>query len=202
MTKHLLQFVTYFRMIGKNYTTNDRHGIESVQALNENDCLTDVDTFNVYSRRNPKHLFDETQGWFNDPSLRVECYDTKQVCCPTVEVRSESYGATFYPHAMGTYIISNDYQVSGRRVYRHQSTDAEFLIYLHDWGPKAGMEWTFSTRLGDPSFKSITSANVENAFPLNLCLTDASHLTAGLNVWDGRKWRLDPTLSITCTFVY
>ena len=30
--------------------------------------------------------------------------------------------------------------------------------------------------LGDPSVKTITSTNVENAFPLNLCLSDASTL--------------------------
>ena len=55
--------------------------------------------------------------------------------------------------------------------------------------------------LGDPSVKTITSTNVENAFPLNLCLSDASTL-ARFNVWDGRKWRSDPTLTVSCTFFY
>ena len=58
-----------------------------------------------------------------------------------------------------------------------------------------------SLRLGDPSFKTITSTNVENAFPLNLCLSDATTL-ARFNVWDGRKWRSDPTLTVSCTFFY
>ena len=48
---------------------------------------------------------------------------------------------------MGTYMMSNDYQVSGRRIYQSQN-DNNFLVYLHDWGPRAGMEWTFAPRLG------------------------------------------------------
>ena len=47
---------------------------------------------------------------------------------------------------MGTYVMSNDYQVSGRRMY-HQK-NGKYLIYLHDWGPHKGMEWTFSQQLG------------------------------------------------------
>ena len=70
-----------------------------------------------------------------------------QDCCPTIQVTSNSYGATFFPQLMGTYIMSSDYQVSGRRIYRSQSNN-DFLVYLHDWGPSAGMEWTFAPRLG------------------------------------------------------
>ena len=55
--------------------------------------------------------------------------------------------------------------------------------------------------IGDPSLKTITSTNVESAFPLNLCLSDASTLDR-FNVWDGRKWRSDPTLRVSCTFFY
>ena len=90
-----------------------------------------------------------SQGWHFDPSLRVECFDRMQSedCCPTIEVTSNSYGATFFPQLMGTYMMSNDYQVSGRRIYQSQN-DNNFLVYLHDWGPRAGMEWTFAPRLG------------------------------------------------------
>ncbi len=153
----------------------------------------------MYTKRYPKHLFDESQGWQPDPSLRVECFDSTVECCPSVEITSNSFGSTFWPQLMGTYFISKDFLVSGRRYYKHQ--DKEYYIYLHDWGPQAGMEWTFATQLGDPSQKTITSANVENAFPLNLCLTDSSKL-ASFNVWDGRKWRSDPTLTLSCTFFY
>ena len=106
-----------------------------------------MNEFNVFTKY-PNHVFDESQGWHFDPSLRVECFDMiqSQDCCPTIQVTSNSYGSTFFPQLMGTYIMSNDYQVSGRRIYRSQSND--FLVYLHDWGPSAGMEWTFAPRLG------------------------------------------------------
>ena len=76
---------------------------------------------------------------------------------------------------MGSYVISEDYQVSGRRVYVH--TSQRFFIYLHDWGPESGMEWVIGTpELGNPKFKRIISSNVEHAFPMNICLQDASGL--------------------------
>ena len=107
-------------------------------------------------------------------TLKLECFEPT-VCCPTVEVTSNSYGGTFFPQVMGSYVISDEYQVSGRRVYVH--TSQQFFIYLHDWGPESGMEWIIGTpQLGSPKFKRIISSNVEQAFPMNICLQDASGL--------------------------
>ena len=155
--------------------------------------------FTVYTKF-PSHLLDDSRGrWNEDPSFRIECFDANKSCCPSVEVTSNSFAATFYPHLMGSYLLDPQYQVSGRRVYKQAY--GSYLIYLHDWGPNAGMEWRFSSDLGDSSYKSIISGNVEKAFPLNMCLTDAYTL-GGFTVWDGQKWASDPTLTISCTFYY
>ena len=76
-----------------------------------------------------------------------------------------------------------------------------FKVYLHDWGPNAGMEWTFARQLGNPTPKTIISGNVEHAYPLNMCLIDASRVQ-GFSVWDENKWKSDPTFSIVCTVFY
>ncbi len=195
--------------VGSNYSS-DSHGLES--PVTRQQCVAPEDgdgknnnankknLYRVYTKY-PNHVFDNSAGWHADPSIRMECYDIarSQNCCPTVEVTSNSYGSTLFPHLMGTYVLTSDYQVSGRRVY--QQVNGEHLVYLHDWGPTSGMEWVFSLHLGSPQFRSIVSDNVENAFPMNLCLDDASSLGA-FQVWDGDKWQPDPTLSVSCTFFH
>ena len=81
-----------------------------MNPINEGDCITESTEFNVYTKY-PNHVFDESQGWHFDPSLRVECFDLNHKCCPTIEISSNSYGATFFPQLMGTYFLTDDYQV-------------------------------------------------------------------------------------------
>ena len=66
-----------------------------------------------------------------DPSLRVECFNSEnaQQCCPIVEITSNSHASNLYPEVMGTYMMSNDYQVSGRRVY-HQQNGNHLVIFF------------------------------------------------------------------------
>ena len=110
-------------------------GFESVQATNDaSECITDM-KFNVETTKHPNHLFDTPPGWHYDPALRVECFE-EQECCPTLELSSNSYGATFFPHLMGSYLISPDYRVSGRRVYRRACQSAVNVADPKpaDWG--------------------------------------------------------------------
>ena len=123
--------------VGSNFTSKS-HEIESRQYINPADqyCVSDMTEFKIYTKY-PSHVLDDSQGWNFDPSLRVECFDSNksQKCCPTIEVSSE-LSATFYPQAMGSYVMSDEYQVSGRRVYKQ--SNGKYFIYLHDWGPNRG----------------------------------------------------------------
>ena len=185
--------------VGSNMTLN---GFESVQATNsDEECITDMSKFNVETKH-PNHLFDTPQGWHFDPALRVECFEEEKSnqCCPTLEISSNSYGATFFPQLMGSYLMSTENKVSGRRVYVH--TNGQYFIYMHDWGPRSGMEWIVgSPTLGSPNSKSIKSKSVEDTWPMNICFNDAKSL-GSFSVWDGRKWRSDSTLAVTCTYFY
>ena len=111
--------------IGSNYSS-DSHGLETPvtvqQCVEEDVPLTKEPAggnFLVYTKY-PNHVHDHSAGWHKDPSVRLECFDVarSQNCCPTVEVTSNSYGSTLFPHLMGSYVLTSDYQVSGRRVYK------------------------------------------------------------------------------------
>ena len=121
-----------FRHIGNNFTIKE-HELESKHYLNpEENCVTDMTAFNVFNKY-PHHVLDTSQGWNMDPSLRVECFnlDNAQQCCPIVEITSNSHASNSYPEVMGTYMMSNDYQVSGRRVY-HQQNGNHLVIFFVD----------------------------------------------------------------------
>jgi hypothetical protein len=121
--KTCLNLILNNRFISKNYTS-EAHGIESALIpKDDDDCLVGSNdhlrSYTVYSKY-PNHVFDESKGWHSDPSLRVECFEVSrsEKCCPTLEVTSNSYAATFFPHLMGSYTLTDDYKVSGRRVYK------------------------------------------------------------------------------------
>ena len=46
--------------------------IESNQAANADECITDMKKFNVNTKtHHPKHIFDYQSEWIADPALRI-----------------------------------------------------------------------------------------------------------------------------------